>query len=91
MVRCARGRRGVTPSSTQERGVWTKRQCQHNRKYNGSKHVMLGSVQRQEERQRSAASRSQEQASFRSFNSLLGWGLRDFPTRCQKPRSARHY
>jgi hypothetical protein len=72
-VRCTRGRREVTPSSTQERGVWRECQSQHNRKYNWSKHVMFGSVKRQEGRQRSSTSRSQKQASFRSFNMLLGW------------------
>jgi hypothetical protein len=39
----------VTPSSTQERGVWRECQSQHNRKYNWSKHVMFGSVKRQKD------------------------------------------
>lgn len=35
---------GMTPCPTQQRGAWRRCQCQRNRKDNGSKHVMLGSI-----------------------------------------------
>ena len=82
------GHLGATPCSAQQRTVLPNRHCQHDRKYKCSKHVMLGSGRRARRTPTTRREEVAKQAPFGTFNSLLGPGLRDFPIRCRKSRSA---
>lgn len=82
------GRLWVTPRSTQQRGVWPNCQCQHDRKYSCSKHVMLAGANGKNDANEHAASRHANKTYFRTFNPLQGQACGISPLGCRKSRTA---
>ena len=80
----------MAPDGTQQRGVWSHRECQHDRKDSCSEHGDARQSQGQDPRHPSIANINENVPFFESVRRLTLLGLRNFAGRCRKfPNAAR--